>query len=128
MEWLKFKEEMCKSEIKFTKRHIMTLRAVTYLNIAIALFNGYVLYHQEIIHLFTALCTGVIIGNVFWSIAQLNLLKYDLKSEKEHLARIKELQDKDDYQDILKNKYEVDFRLFNKNMSNVVYPENKRQE
>ena len=135
MEYLSFKEEICNTTIKCLKKSVTGQRAITYLNAAIALFNGYVIYHQDPANWFTALCTGAIIGNVIWCATALHSFKYDLKMEKEYLRRIKELQNDAEYQDSLKQmrrakEHYDDFIRYEKIKDNIhnVSPKNKQQE
>jgi len=136
MDYLNFKKETCNIMIKCHKKSIMGQRGILYLNFFIALFNGYVIYHQDPVNWFTALCTGAIIGNVIWCAAQLSMMKQDLFMEKEYLSRIKEMQNNAEYQDSLKqlrrSKEHYDdflrFQSIKDNIPNAACPESKPQE
>lgn len=102
MEYLFFKEEMCNTMIKCYKKSILIQCGVIYFNIFVALLNGYIVYYQDPINLFTAICTGAIIINIFWLFANLHSMKNDLRMEVEYLLRIKEIKDCKEYKDSFK--------------------------
>lgn len=94
---LEFRKQNCEMIIKATKRALFTQRGLTYLNMAIAAFNCYLIYHYPM-NIFTTLCTGAIIGNVVWCLAHLQWLKQDLKFEKQLLNRILEWEAQEEHE------------------------------
>lgn len=136
MQWLDFKKDMCLSQIRSLKNSIMMQRGITYLNFFLVCLNTYIIYHYTPINLFTTLCTGAMIANVFWCLSLLFSLKQDLKLEKEFLVRIKEMEANDEYQDDLKNlqaqiEYYKDLARYNEirfKIPSEVCPENTPPE
>jgi hypothetical protein len=131
MSYLDFKKQCCDMMINSMKKSIMTQRCVTYLNIFLALLNGYNTWSSPN-NIFSAVVTGAIIANVMWCWGQLVLLKGDLKLEKEHLARIVEMEDSQDYKNSLKElethkQYYEDIIKW-KGFPNVAAHENKTPE
>lgn len=103
MDYLTFKQETCEMMVKISKKSVTAMRSCTYLNISIGALNAYLAYHQEPVSFFTAFCTGAVVGNVLWCLASLHSFKDDLKLEKQHLERIKELQSSQEYQDAVRD-------------------------
>ncbi|HMG15025.1 MAG TPA: hypothetical protein VK590_06245 [Saprospiraceae bacterium] len=135
MDYLDFSKEGCRMMIKSLKNSISAQRGCLYLNLFLALFDGWLVYSSPN-HLIPSLATGALIGNVLWLAINLSHMKSDLKLEKERLSHLDKLQEDENFQGALrqlKNSKDYYDKLINiaietQNRANSIYRESTQQE
>lgn len=87
-----FKTNICYQNIRLYNRILNSYRAIYYLNVTLAIYNGYSSYASfatnNTYSVITACFFGSLLINIIWIGGFINVLKKDLKSEKETLSLI----------------------------------------
>lgn len=125
MDYLEFSKKDCEQMIKVYKIALRQYWGIITLNLAVLCVESYAIY-KEPSHIFPAICIGIVICNFLWLFTCHSTTKMDLRSEKERINRIKDIEQTDLYKksiELAKQSEEL-----NKNFLNFAYHGNKQQE
>ncbi len=94
MDYLTFSIEISEIKINNIKKALRAQRGILYLNITLAIFQSWVMYHENGPHSWIlAGCIGAFIANILWGLTHVLDYRWDLRAKRLQQERLKQMRE-----------------------------------